>query len=105
MLASIPKFSKTLIDCKQKFNTIYKQYKDDEIVNGILGNDHYECPFYKALDCWQHQSGNVMKHVNPFTNETEKIVGSLESHFFFNSVSNDEGSMKLMDKPLTPYEV
>jgi hypothetical protein len=46
-----------------------------------------------------------MKHVNPFTNETEKIVGSLESHFFFNSVSNDEGSMKLMDKPLTPYEV
>jgi hypothetical protein len=38
-----------------------KQYKDDKITNGILGNDCYECPFYDALDSWWHQSGNVMK--------------------------------------------
>ncbi len=83
MLASILKVSRTIIDCKHKFNKIYKQYKDDKIVNGILGNDHYECPFYNALDSQQHQSGNVMKHVNSSTNETEKIVGNFKSQFFF----------------------
>jgi hypothetical protein len=50
MLASIPRFSRTLISYKQKFNAICKQYKDDKIANGISSNDHYECPFYDALD-------------------------------------------------------
>jgi hypothetical protein len=68
MLASIPNFSRIPIAYKQKF----KQYKDD---NGISNNDCYESPFYDSLDsCW-HESENVMKHVNAFTNE---IVGSLE---------------------------
>ncbi len=72
MLASIPNFSRIPIACKQKFNAIYKQYKDD---NGISSNDCYESLFYDALDSWWHQSENVMKHMNAFTNE---IVSSLE---------------------------
>jgi len=50
MLASILGFLRTPIVYKRKFNAIYKQYKDDKITNKILGNDHYECPFYNALD-------------------------------------------------------
>jgi hypothetical protein len=29
-----------------------KIYKDDNITNEYLGNDHHECPFYDALDSW-----------------------------------------------------
>jgi hypothetical protein len=35
MLASIPRFLKTPIVCKWKFNAIYKQNKDDKIANEI----------------------------------------------------------------------
>jgi hypothetical protein len=55
MLDTFPSFSRIPIACKQKFNAIYKQYKDDKIANGILGNDHHECPFYDALNSWWHQ--------------------------------------------------
>jgi hypothetical protein len=48
-MSTIPKFLNTLIVCKKKFNTIYKQYKDDKITNKILNNDHHECLFYDAL--------------------------------------------------------
>jgi hypothetical protein len=54
MLASILGFSRTLIAYKWKFDAIYKQYKNDKIANGILGDDHHECPFYDALDSWWH---------------------------------------------------
>jgi len=50
ILASIPRFSRTPIAYKLKFNAICKQYKDDTIENGISSNDHYRCPFYNALD-------------------------------------------------------
>ncbi len=78
MLVSIPRFLRTPIIYKWKFNAIYKKYKNDKIENEILDNDHHECPFYDALDSWWHQSGNMMKHVNIFANEIEKIVGSLK---------------------------
>jgi hypothetical protein len=76
MLTKLPSFLRTPIACKQKFNAIYKQYKDDKIVNGISSNDHHECPFYDALNSWWHQSENVMKHVNVFANEIDVIVGN-----------------------------
>jgi hypothetical protein len=50
MLASIPRFLRTPITYKQKFNAICKQYKYDKIANGISSNNHYKCPFYDALD-------------------------------------------------------
>jgi hypothetical protein len=64
MLASICRFSKTLIACRQKFNAIYKQYENDKIVNRISSNDYHESPFYDALDSWWPLSGNVMKNSN-----------------------------------------
>jgi hypothetical protein len=45
MLVTFLGFSKIPIACKQNFNAIYKQYKDDKIVDGISSNDHYKCPF------------------------------------------------------------
>jgi hypothetical protein len=50
MLAIFLGFSRTPIVGNWKFNTIYKQYKDDKIANAISSNDHQECPFYDALD-------------------------------------------------------
>jgi hypothetical protein len=64
MLASIFQFLRTPIAWKQKFNTIYKQYKDDKVANKISSNDHHECPFYDALDSWWHQSGNKNVYAN-----------------------------------------
>jgi hypothetical protein len=78
MSAAIPGFPRIPIACKWKFNAIYKQYKDDKIANGILGNDCHECPFYDVLDsCW-HWNGNVMKNVSVFGNEIKKIISSLD---------------------------
>jgi hypothetical protein len=54
MLVSIPRFLRTPIIYKWKFNAIYKKYKNDKIENEILDNDHHECPFYDALDSWWH---------------------------------------------------
>jgi len=48
-MSTIPNFLKTPIVCKQKFNTIYKQYKDEKITNKILNNDRHKRPFYDAL--------------------------------------------------------
>jgi hypothetical protein len=43
-------FKDSRIACKQKFNRIYKQYKDEKIANGISGYDCHECLFYDALN-------------------------------------------------------
>jgi hypothetical protein len=77
MLATLLSFSRTPIGCKWKFNAIYKQYKDDKIVNGISSNDWHESPFYDALDRWWHRCENVKKHVNASVNEMDEIVGGL----------------------------
>ncbi len=60
MLASICRFSRIPIACKQKFNATYKQYKIDKFVNIISSNDCHESPFYDTLDNWWH----VMKDSN-----------------------------------------
>jgi len=73
MLATLLGFSRTPITCKQKFNSIYKQYKNDKIANGIFDNDCHECLFYATLNSWWHQSGNVMKHVSAFANEIDEL--------------------------------
>jgi hypothetical protein len=73
MLAPILGFSKTPIAHKWKFNAIYKQYKDDKIVNKVLGNDCHECPFYDGLDSWWHRNENVTKHVNVFAMKLKKL--------------------------------
>jgi hypothetical protein len=40
-----------------------------------------------------------MKHVNTFANEIKEIVGNPKSKVDFDSVSKDEGSIELMEKP------
>jgi hypothetical protein len=46
-----------------------------------------------------------MKLVSIFANEIEEIISSLKPKVDFDYVSKDEGSKKLMEKPLTPNEV
>jgi len=38
--------------------------------------------FYDALDNWWHQNGNVIKHVNAFTNDIDAVIGNPKSIFF-----------------------
>jgi hypothetical protein len=75
---------------KQKFNAIYKLYKDDKITNEILDNDHHECLFNDALDSWWHQNKNVMKHVNVFINEIDEIVNNSKFQTKFDKSSKDD---------------
>jgi hypothetical protein len=104
MLTTLLSFSRTPIACKWKFNVIYKQYKDDKIVNGISINDCHESPFYDALDSWWHRSENVKKHVNVFVNEIDEIVGSLNFQIDFDNGSKDDVKKESLNK-LTPNEV
>ncbi len=105
MLAPILGLSKTPITYKRKFNSISKQFKDDKIVNKVSSNDRHECPFYDALDSRWRWNENVMKHVNDFANETEKIISSQEFQIDFDSASKNEGSKEAMEKPFTLDEV
>jgi hypothetical protein len=57
MVSSIPRFKKSVVACKRKFNTLYKQYKEDKIANNISGNDHHDCRFFESLDNWWHFNG------------------------------------------------
>jgi hypothetical protein len=75
-------FSRIPIACKRKLMQFTNNTK---ITNGILGNDHHECPFYDALDSWWHCSGNVMKHVSVSTNEIDEIMGSQKIYIDFDS--------------------
>jgi hypothetical protein len=105
MLATFLGFLRTPIVVKRKFNAIYKQYKNDKIANGILGNDHHECPFYDALDSWWGRSGNVIKHVSAFANEIDEIVGSPKFQINLDSVFKDDVSKEALDRPITLDEV
>jgi len=105
MLATFLGFSRTPIVGKQEFNAIYKQYKYDKIANGILGNDHHECPFYDALDSWWHQNGNMIKHVSAFANEIDEIMSSPKFQINLDSVFKVDNSKEALDRPITLDEV
>lgn len=64
MVASVQGFNRTPIACKRKFNSLYKQYKDDKIANNGSDNDRHECKFYACLDNWWNYNGSVVKHVS-----------------------------------------
>jgi len=72
-----------------------------QIVNGILGNDHHECPFYDALDSWWHQNGNVMKHVSASTSEIDEIMGSPKFKINIDSGFKDDVNKESLDRPIT----
>jgi hypothetical protein len=46
---AISGFSHTADACRKKFETVFKQYKDDKLANSISRNDWHECKFYDYL--------------------------------------------------------
>jgi len=76
MLASILGFSRISIACKYKFNAIYINtiMKKLQMVFQIM--IIMNVVFYDALDNWWHQNGNVIKHVNAFTNDIDEVMGN-----------------------------
>lgn len=78
MVALICGFTQTVVACKKKFNAIYKQYKEDKIAIGILGNDRHECRFCESMEQWWHQNGNVMKHITASANDSSEPVDNPE---------------------------
>lgn len=73
MVAMIPNFTRSSVACKKKFSSIFKQYKEDKLANGISGNDRRECQFFDSMDEWWHQAGQVMKHVSATTDNSKEI--------------------------------
>jgi hypothetical protein len=71
MVATILRFTRTIETCKKKFNLLFKQYKTNKLVNGILGEERHERKFYEPIDQWWHQSSFIMKHVTTFANDME----------------------------------
>jgi hypothetical protein len=70
-LGLIPNFSKMAIACKKKFNTLFKQYKEDKLTNEVSRNDCHQCKFYESMDLWWSQVGSVFKHVSTFANDMD----------------------------------
>lgn len=64
MMAAVEGFNRTPIACKRKFNSLYKQYKDDKMTNNVSDSDRNEYKFYECLDQWWHFNGHVMRHVS-----------------------------------------
>lgn len=69
MVVMLPKFNRTAVACRKKFKSIFDEYKEDKMANGISGNNRQEGKFYEALDQWYHQAGQVMKHVSATTTD------------------------------------
>ena len=55
------------IACRKKHENLFKAYKDDKLTNGIFENARHESKFYKAMDQWWHQVGQVVKHALSIT--------------------------------------
>jgi len=73
MVATIPRFTKTLKTCKKKFNLLFKQYKSNKLAIDISRDERHECKFYESIDQWWHQVGTFMKLVTAFANEMELL--------------------------------
>jgi hypothetical protein len=79
MIVAIPGFSRTAEACRKKFETVFKQYKEDKLANSVSGNDRHECKFYDSIDHWWHQAGSVMKHVSTTTMDNITVGGQENS--------------------------
>jgi hypothetical protein len=75
MIVAILGFSRTAETCQKKFETVFKQYKEDKLTNSISGNDRHECKFYDLIDHWWHQASSVMKHVSAATMDNTSVGG------------------------------
>lgn len=79
MMASVEGFNRTPIACKRKFNSLYKQYKDDKMANNVSDGDHRnECKFHECLDHWWHFNGQVMKRASGSKNRTTPTMDNLK---------------------------
>jgi hypothetical protein len=88
MLASILGFSRISIACKYKFNEIYINTRMTRLQMGFQIMIIMNVVFYDALDNWWHQNGNVIKHVNAFTNDIDEVMGDPKFQFFLDNSSN-----------------
>ena len=84
MVVMLPKFTQTAITCRKKHESIFKAYKDDKLAIEVLENIHYKNKFYKVMDEWWHQVGQVMEHVLATTtsyeeNQSNSILDEVES--------------------------
>lgn len=80
MLAVQLKFNWTSLVCKKKFTAIFEAYKEDKMANGISGNDRHESKYYKAMNKWWHQVGQVMKHVSTTNNNNSNNQSNSSLH-------------------------
>ena len=87
IISSILRFKSIIVAYKQKLYGLYKQCKDDKLVNNISRNDWYKCKFYESMDKWWHFNENAMKHVSASANdfaptpplESSKIIMDLKN--------------------------
>jgi len=87
MLASIIGFSRISIVGKYKFNEIYINTRMTILQIGFQIMIIMNVVFYDALDNWWHQNGNVIKHVNAFTNDIHEVMDN-PFIYLFDNISN-----------------
>jgi hypothetical protein len=76
MLVSIFGVSRISIIFKYKFNAIYINTIMKRSQMGFQIMIIMNVIFYDALNNWWHQNGNVIKHVNAFTNDIDEVMGN-----------------------------
>ena len=79
ILCQLPSFKKSAVACKKKFNSLFKMYKEDKVLNGISGESRHECIYFEKFDAWRHQASSVMKHVSG-TAHVPDLRGDNEKH-------------------------
>jgi len=99
MLASILDFSRISIACKYKFNAIYINTTMTKLQMVFQIMIIMNVVFYDALDNWWHQNGNVIKHVNAFTNDIDEIMGNPK----FQKINDNNSNLILVVRSFSTY--
>ena len=92
-------------------NTLNKQYTEDVVAKGILGNEHHDYIFYKSMDIWWYFNSNVMKYVlastNDFTIPITHIEGSnITTTYMENAMEvSNSNDMKPLNKKLKVQDI
>ena len=70
VIATILGFTKSSEVCKKKFNTLFKHYKCNKMIDEVFGKSKHECKFYDSIDQWWHQTITIMKHDTTSANDS-----------------------------------
>lgn len=83
---------------QEEFFAFFKQYKEDKLANEVSWNNIHECKFYKFMDHWWHQAGQVMKHVTTLAKDSDLPSGQSQDNYSRHETNKQQSNLPLASK-------